>query len=241
MKTVEELIINSLQELRKISWENEIKTQNSKLIFPKYCVGKHAKNPDNKRISEQEARFLFVRELEKEENTDFYYSVETPTKRPYKDFSTKKKNPAIGDEKNGNRSGSVDVTLHKKKNGVFNRKHLIEFKFDNVDTCRKDFLKLLCDDENCETNYYINIIKNDDKTTKERLENTLNDLEINKYKTAVEYVFGNCEKRNEKFKSDLKIFVCILNNIKITENNIIEYQIIDNKNQSIKEITKRIK
>ncbi|MCL1968447.1 MAG: hypothetical protein FWF65_02610 [Bacteroidetes bacterium] len=88
---VEKLIEKSLQELQKIGWENEIKTQDSKLIFPKYCVG-NQEHVDTPRISEQEARFLFVRELEKQDN--FYYSVETPTKKPYKDFSLE--SPVVG-------------------------------------------------------------------------------------------------------------------------------------------------
>jgi len=230
---VETLIKTSLQELQKIGWENEIKTQESKLIFPtqesklifpKYCVGNHK---GKKRISEQEARFLFVRELEKQDN--FYYSVETPTKEPYTDFSSE--SPVVGT----GRSGCVDVTLYEITGEKYCRKHLIEFKLGNVDTCKKDFLKLLCDDNECKTNYYINIIKNNDKTTKKRLENTLKDLETEKYNPAIKYVFDNYE-----IKSNLKIFVCILNDIKITENNIIEYQ-IDNENQRIKEITERIK
>jgi len=155
MNEVEQLITNSLQELQKIGCE-EIpnKEQKSKLIFPKYRNDKQ-----RKRISEQEARFLFVRELEIQKDVDFYYSIETPTKEPYKDFSTEK--PAIGKGKSGN----VDVTLYEKKDEKYCRKHLIEFKFDNVKTCTKDFLKLLCDDEGCNTNYYINILKNCDSVT----------------------------------------------------------------------------
>jgi len=224
---VEDLIKNSLQELQKIGWEKEIKTQESKLIFPKYRDDEQeAEQTARKRISEQEARFLFVRELEKQKV--FYYSVETPTNDTYADFSTKEPKIGIG------KSGNVDVTLYNNKH---DRKHLIEFKFDNVNTCTKDFLKLLCDDNQCETNYYINIIKNSDNTTKKRLENTLKDLEAKKYNTAIKYVFDNYKG---KIKSNLKIFVCILNDIPITKNNIIEYQ-IDNENQSVKETTKRIK
>ena len=67
---VEDLIKNSLQELQKIGWENEIKAQESKLIFPK-------KRDKSKRISEKEAVFLFVRELEKQDK--YYYSIEEDT------------------------------------------------------------------------------------------------------------------------------------------------------------------
>ena len=204
----EELIKNSLQELQKIGWENESNSQDSKLIFPKYRNNKQ-------RISEEEARFLFVRELEKQDN--FYYSVETPTKEAYKDFNSEE--PKIG----AGRSGSVDVTLYEKTEDKYCRKHLIEFKLGNVKTCKKDFLKLLCDDNECKVNYYINILENCDS-------GTIPNLEKDKFSKSIDYIF---KKYSKKIKSNLKIFVCILNDILITENNIIEYQ-IDNKNQSIK-------
>jgi len=220
---LEDLIKNSLQELQKIGWENEIKTQYSKLIFPKY-------RNNGQRISEQEARLLFVRELEKQDK--FYYSIETPTKERYEGFSKKGKKPIVG----SGRSGSIDVTLYEKEGEKCQRKHLIEFKFGNVDTCTKDFLKLLCDDDNCKTNYYINIIKNSDETTKSNLEDTIADLEISKYETAIEYIFKYCK---DDIKSKLKIFICILNDIPIAKNNILEYH-INKENQSIKTITELI-
>jgi hypothetical protein len=39
-------------------------------------------NTQLQRVSEQEARFLFIRELEKQQHS-FYYSVETPTEQAY--------------------------------------------------------------------------------------------------------------------------------------------------------------
>ena len=237
MSNVEELIRKSLQELQKISCENkikshennsknEVKPQESKLIFPKY-------RDNSIRISEQEARLLLIREIEKQ--NEFYYSVETPTKNTYSDFSDKSENPKINPD---GRSGNIDLTLYQKHENEFKRTHLVEFKNKPKASCKKDFLKLLCDDENCGINYYINIIKNSDNTKKGNLETTIKDLEISKYQEAVEYVF---EKYESKVKSKLKIFVCILNDIDITENNIIEYQIIDKENRSIKELTERIK
>jgi len=172
MKAVEELIKNSLKELKKIACENQepSKDQRSKLIFPQYCGGKQK---GEKRISEQEARLLFIQELEKQEV--YYYSVETPTKKSYKDFSTNE--PKIG-EKDG-RSASVDVTLYTKVNDKFSRKHLIEFKFGNVKTCKKDFLKLLFDTDGLE-NYYINIVEREDIFKR----NTLESIE-EKYQSAI--------------------------------------------------------
>ena len=229
---IEKLITNSLTKLKEIYDDNERKyddnKRKSKLIFP--LIGKKKEKQENgeKRISEQEARFLFVHKIENQGN--YYYSVETPTKEKYSGFSTKE--PKINPK---GRSASIDVTLYKKNDNGFELKHMIEFKHGNVDTCTKDFLKLLCDDENCGINYYINIIKNSDNTAKVNLENTMKNLE-GKYYDAVDYIFKKYE-----IKSKLKIFVCILNDIPITENNIIEYQIIDNENRSIKAITEKIK
>ncbi len=203
MCKIEDLIKSSLQELQKIGWENKYNEQESKLIFPK-------KGDETKRISEQEARFLFVRELEKLENKDFYYSIETPTLEKYSGFS-KGIEPKINTE---GRSGSIDVTLYEKDNDTFIRKHLIEFKQGNVDTCKKDFLKLLCDDKNCKTNYYINIINNCDSGTIRSL--------VEKYNVAIQYVFDR-----ETILSELVIFVYVLGNIANTVKNI------DSKNRTI--------
>lgn len=200
MITVEELIKNSLQELQKISWENEIldKKQETKLIFPKYCIGNHA---ETKRRSEQEARVLFIRELEKNKEHNFYYSIETPTKKPYKDFDTEPDFGEIGEnekvEKGG--SASVDVTLYEKGDKNFCRKHLIEFKFGNVKTCQKDFLKLLCDDNELETNYYVNIIKYG-----QRINNTINNLIKEKYRKSID-----CIKEKHTTCSGLTILVFV--------------------------------
>lgn len=191
MKTVEELIKKSLQELKMIACENQEpnNAQSTKLIFPQYCGGL---KQGNKRISEQEARLLFIRELEKQEV--YYYSVETPTKKSYKDFSTNE--PKIGEK--GGRSASVDVTLYTKGNNKFSRKHLIEFKFGNVDTCKKDFLKLLCDDNECSTNYYVNILENCRDRTIESI--------TCKFQKSVN---PKCQNSPYQKLSELKIFVFI--------------------------------
>jgi len=202
-----DLIKESLQELQKINCENKISDKNSesRLIFPKYCVGKD-KHKDTKRISEQEARFLFVRILENQKS--FYYSVETPTKERYKDFSKRNKDssenkPDIAGENEG-RSASIDVTLYEKDddNNNFCRKHLIEFKQGNVETCKKDFLKLLYDEDGL-TNYYVNILDRDN-IKKWR---TLKSIIIDKYKKAIDEL----PKRVSNNKSTLSI---ILFNIK---------------------------
>jgi len=142
---IEMLIKNSFKELLKIGEENAIKQNaESRLIFPK-------KRDGEKRISEQELRFLLARELEKQK--DFYYSVEAPTEDMYI-FSGKK---LI--------SARLDLCLYDL-NG--NRTNLIELKYDNVEV-ENDFLKLLCDSET-EQNYFVQIVDNMDSGTIESIE-----------------------------------------------------------------------
>jgi len=204
---VEQLIKSSLKELKDISWENSNATvnQDSRLIFPQYCVGKHKKK---KRISEQEARFLFVLELEKQ--NDFYYSVETPTKKSYR-FSDKSKKDFSPQICENGQSASIDVTLYKYEKNEFIRKHLIEFKFGNVYTCKKDFLKLLCDDEKTNPNFYINILENCDIRTLASV--------VDKFEKSIKHI-----KDNNNINPNLKILVFIYGENKTNENNLIEYE-----------------
>lgn len=225
--SVEDLIEKSLQELQKIGVENEIsdKKQESKLIFPKYCVGKHEQE---KRVSEQEARFLFVRELEDTNNKHcFYYSVETPTKLSYKfsDKNIKNYEPQIVSVEEGGQSASVDVTLYEKGTNEFERKHLIEFKQGNVKTCKKDFLKLLYDMDNL-CNYYINIVDRDDLSKRNTLESIVNKFQkaidelkeenINRIdnKSILKIILFNIKDGDKKFFKDI--------NLKTDDTKIIE-------------------
>jgi hypothetical protein len=156
MTNVEEIIIASLKELQKIGDEKKANSQQkSKLIFPSYCCGKHA---GNKRVSEQEARLLFIEEFIRTESNDYYYSVETPTVRKYQ-FSEDKQNfspKIVSEDENKGQSANVDVCVFDNQ---YKRKHLIEFKNGAATPHEidKDFLKLLCDDENTADNYFIHI------------------------------------------------------------------------------------
>ncbi|MDR2580528.1 MAG: hypothetical protein LBC85_05990 [Fibromonadaceae bacterium] len=173
--TIETLIENSLKELSRIGKEDEIQQNaESQLIFPKYRNGK-------KRISEQELRFLLIRELEKQK--EFYYSVETPTKEEYV-FSGSIENSL---------SARIDLCLHNPKG---KRVNLIELKYDNVDV-RNDFLKLLCD---CETeqNYFVQFVGNADNRTIPSIEN--------KYEEALKYILDE----KIKIKSGVKIFLFVV-------------------------------
>ena len=126
----------------------------SRLIFPSYSDGnENAGNTDEHeivapktRISEQELRFSFVdafNEYCNKYNCKYLYSIETPTKAKYKDFSKSKGNPTPiphKDNVNG-RSGEFDMVVYDEK---LQRICLIEFKANNASPLdhRKDFVKL---------------------------------------------------------------------------------------------------
>jgi hypothetical protein len=209
MKTVEkvnELIKASLEELLKVGNEGDtpVKTD-SKLIFPQ-------KRDKSKRNSEQEARFLFVREVEKQ--NEYYYSVETPTKEKYSGF--KAKNPKLSTD--GGRSASIDVCLYKINDNHYERKHLIEFKAHTKgeSDILKDFLKLLCDGKGL-TNYFVHIITNSNVDT------------LPTIKDRYEQALKNALKQKSKDLSNLYIFLCDMGKKTITQ-----YKVIDNKIEKLK-------
>lgn len=190
---IEKLILESLKEvinLKCISDTNK-KTKN-KLVYP-------TKRNDKNRISEQEARFLFVQKIEKK--NDFFYSVEAPTKEKY-----------IFTGKEGNeRSGNFDVCLYDENK---QRKHLIEFKALNPENAsyNKDFVKLI-KDENGLTNYFIQVINNTNTGTLPNIEK--------KYNEALEYA----KKNDLKNQSELVIFLCVIGNNKA----VYKYEVKDVK------------
>ena len=108
---------------------------------------------------------------------EFYYSIETPTKKTYK-FTDKgiKIDPKILPVEQGGQSASFDLTIYNRN---FIREHFVEFKNNNVNTVKKDFLKLLCDEEG-KKNYLVHIIDRDNL----RKGNTLKSLK-NKYDEAI--------------------------------------------------------
>jgi hypothetical protein len=108
MTAIDKLIITSLSELSKLACiKDTVQTSKSKLVFP---VKRDEKR--TRRVSEQEARFLLVQQLEKSEQTKYQYAVEAPTMQTYR-FKGK-----------GRRSGNIDLCIYE--NGK--RTSLIEFK-----------------------------------------------------------------------------------------------------------------
>ena len=132
----------------------------SRIIFPMYCSGET-------RISEQELRFIFVEQFnayikDHKDLNNLYYSVETPTGEKHGYIFSKGDEPKIGSEAEPGVSARTDLVIHKydKNTNAFNRKALIEFKALNPveRNYKKDFCKL--NEEECESKYFIQIIKN---------------------------------------------------------------------------------
>ena len=144
-------VYNSQQE--SFNGPKQIDT-GSRLLFP-------SKRNEDTRISEQELRFVFVEQLNKEIQSgwDVFYSIETPTKASYSGFSTG--NPNV-DEKG--RSAEVDLCIHDNR---FGRIALIEFKAHNPreEDYLKDLYELSIKEEEGELRYFINILKNADNGT----------------------------------------------------------------------------
>lgn len=169
---IEDLIIESLKAFIELPFIGDTEnTTSSKLVFPN-------KRDNQIRICEQEARLLFIKQVEI--NSSFHYSVETPTAAKYR-FSGKAK-----------RSGNIDVCLFE--NG--HRKHLIEFKAHNKECLfKKDFIKLI-GDENGLQNYFIHVLASTNSRTFDSIEK--------KYRQALADAFNETIPKTNL----LTIFVC---------------------------------
>jgi len=126
----------------------------SRLVFPSYANG-------NIRVSEQEARFAFVESVLE---SDFFYSVETPTSRKFQ-FTGKK---AV--------SAQTDFTL---RDGMSARILNVEFKkgvsFETKsgNTLRKDVQKLLHESV---PGMWFHLISSADNTTLKKVLDTLSSV-----------------------------------------------------------------
>jgi len=178
---IETLIKNSFKELLNIGWEDSIeKNTKYRLISPKYY---HGDNAGQKRISEQELRFLMTRKLEEE---NIYYSVEAPTKKKY----------AFTGEDENSRSGLVDLCLH---NSEGKRTALIELKNKGrISEISKDLEKLLFDLET-EYNYFIHL----DSSKSKKI-----DAIKTEYETALKEAKDS--RLEEKIAAGVKIFLFVI-------------------------------
>ena len=187
MDKVEKLILASLGDFMNLPCINSDKDERgSKLVFPKKRDGK-------RRVSEQEARFLFL--LHVEQNSDYFYSLETPTEEEYS-FSG-----------SGSRSGNIDVCLYENEE----RKHLIEFKALNpkLDALSKDFEKLFRDAPSL-NNFFVHVLEN---KIEGDFKNTVASIE-EKYRVAI----SNAQAKYQGIQfSRVKIFLCIIETKEISQ------------------------
>lgn len=189
IELIENLIKDSIKKISKIGKENDMKkgilpSGKSRLVFPVTRDGEP-------RFSEQEARLLFVQNLEKQK---FYYSVETPTKNKFKGFNAGNPEMVNNNDKSG-KSGSIDVSLHS---GNGKRIALVEFKYGTSrgKEIEKDFLKLLLDEPESKLNYFIHAV--------EELYPKLIETVEEKYKKALASLK---QKTTGRPKSEIKIFL----------------------------------
>ena len=131
------LVINAFANFNKLICEfyhlaDDVENSSLPLIFPE--------NKGCKRISEQEIKYLFCKEIWDKNIT---FSIETPTIQKYK-FSGKEREI----------SGNIDVCIHEKNGKRLNN---IEFKAHHTGNFGRDFEKLRCENGD---NIFIHIIDN---------------------------------------------------------------------------------
>ncbi|GAB6394029.1 MAG: hypothetical protein MdMp024_0341 [Bacteroidales bacterium] len=209
MKNVEDLIVESLVNVVNLCCINQVtNTKPSNLVFPVHSNG-------TRRVSEQEARFLFVQAVEQDKQ--FLYSVEAPTKLSY--FFGAPVPVIVQDGQDGQRqAGNIDACLYE--NGE--RKHLIEFKALNPPqiSYSKDFLKLICDERGL-TNYFVHVLENPNPN--------INGI----YQTAIAHAQAQAQLHSLK-QSQLVIFLCVMQTREITR-----YSEWDNVNGNWNKIEKK--
>ena len=140
--SIENIIEDSLKELKNRITQPSTNIDGnitSRLIFPQY-------RDKSARYSEQELKQIFLHKIEN--NTNYFYSVETPTKHVYHFSDTEMPLVKENHEKDDKyKSARFDVSLYKKtyKDNDKASNH-IEFKYGNPDQKNaicKDFLKLI--------------------------------------------------------------------------------------------------
>ena len=139
--SIENIIEDSLKELKNRITQpstNTDKNITSRLIFPQY-------RDKSARYSEQELKQIFLHKIEN--NMNYFYSLETPTKHVYRFTKSENLKVKIPDDNNTDdkyESARFDVS-HYSENNIDSLASCIEFKHNNPDEKKgicKDFLKL---------------------------------------------------------------------------------------------------
>lgn len=152
-------------------------SKRSRIIFPYSC--ERETRTRETRISEQELRFIFVEQLNKEiadegNAWDVYYSVETPTKGDKYCFPQKEKPYYNLDKDKDGKGDSANFDLVIFDNEL-QRIALIEFKANNRGNHEKDILKLNHPKE-LDSNplrYFLEIVKKANRRTYKSLYNKI--------------------------------------------------------------------
>lgn len=182
-----------LKELKKKGFSKE-----TKLIIPIYQNNKrkNSESEDEIRVSEQELRFIFIEQLNKLLPEGFYYSIETPTKCPYK-FSENRRN--CEPVRNVGQSGNFDLTIQDEKKQIV---AIVEFKSKSASphSYAKDLCKLWNREEglgNGTLRYFINVFETMERTTRNRFVQKINNNNwFKKQKEDVD-VFVVCKSLTE--------------------------------------------
>ena len=153
-----EISKNILERLITIGYEKNSLVSSGQLIFPT--------KSNDKRISEQELRQLFIEEfkmLHNEFDRVLYYSIETPTTGKYS-FTNDSKKLKVGDNLNTGQSALIDLCVFKHEKENYKRILNIEFKHKNAthNNISKDILKLMHEEQN---GAFILLLKNTDNGT----------------------------------------------------------------------------
>lgn len=152
--------------------QNNVKGLSPKLVIPR-------KRDNSNRVSEQEARFLFTSLLN---TTNYFYSVETPTEKTYKQSGQK---PI---------SAASDLSLYINDNNTLKKVLNIEFKAHNPskDQIKKDIEKLIKEDiPGCWNHLFKNIDSGTIPALFQKIKESINELR-NEIDGSKEILFSIC-------------------------------------------------
>jgi len=166
-------LIRINRETCNILWNLPDMDYGPTLDYPRLIIP--SKRDKNKRISEQEARFVFCSILN---NSDFFYSIETPTEKEYQ-ISGK-----------GMRSASTDLSIYEYRNG-FRKLVNVEFKAHNprFREIEKDVKKLVGEEI---TGNWFHLLKNVNSKTLMALFSKMEKALMMNYSNEISILFCFC-------------------------------------------------
>lgn len=224
------LCMSVAKKLTQLGTAGDFTSQDQSLLFPKYMNG-------NKRISEQESRVLFCREIEEIDHKKMY-SIETPTRTTL--------------HLSGTRSALFDLSIYGKDSEIIEVN--VEFKKNiQYQSIEKDIHKLLLDQpdefENITSGIFFHTLKSIDGGSLITGQNDEIYLGGNrglfvKYKqsilTTIEEADPEIIQRiirrdnNKKEKWFLLFFVCIINTSPHVLWKIFDSSLLSNDNNKIR-------